>query len=50
MKTNTQDGRHPIPPLFPTRDKNWKMCKTPLHQENFIESLLAMIAGADRVS
>jgi len=48
LKTNTQDGRRPIPPpLCPTRDKkkNWKMCKTPpsplsLHQENVIESVL----------
>ena len=48
----------PSPPLCPTRDKNnWKMCKTPphpsplpLHQENFIESMLARNAGADTVS
>ena len=39
------------PPLYVLlKIKNWKMCKTPLRQENFIESLLARNAGADTVS
>ena len=52
MKTNTQDGRHPIPPsLCPTQDKNWKMSRMPptsLPPRNF--HWKCRNAGADAVT
>ena len=45
----------PSPPLCPTQDKKKtgkcvKRPPLPLHQENFIESVLARNAGADTVT
>ena len=50
MKTNTQDGRRPIPPLCPNQDKKCVKTPVPLPSTKKISLKVCRNAGADTVT